>query len=344
MTTRSIGIFAAVVVLLALAAGYWWWQHRFTAPESLVLQGNVEVRQVNLGFKVGGRIHKLDVDEGDTVTAHQRLATLDKVYFEDTIAQLTAQRDQLKANLAKLEAGNRPEEIAEAEATVAERQATVENAKITLDRAEKLLTSASGTRKAYDDAMAAYRQSTAQLNSAQQVFLLMKAGFRKEDIAAGRAQLANGEAALKIAERELSDAELLAPNDGVILTRVREEGAIVSPGETVFVLSLTSPVWVRTYVSEIDLARVHPGQEVIVKTDSPGIPEMKGRIGFISTTAEFTPKTVETRELRTALVYRMRIVVDDPKGVLRQGMPVTVAVGATSVSRTQPASVNEAQP
>ena len=113
---------------------------------------------------------------------------------------------------------------------------------------------------------------------------------------------------------------------GVVLSRVREAGAIVNAGETVFVLSLTNPVWVRTYVSEPDLARVKPGMPVEVRTDARDAKPLKGVIGFISTTAEFTPKTVETRELRTALVYRIRIVVEDPDGVLRQGMPVSVGL------------------
>ncbi len=311
---------------LALFAAGWWWSHRPAPPADLVLQGNVEIRQVNLGFKVAGRIRALDVDEGAVIAEGQRLATLDAIYFEDTIAQLKAQRDQQRANVAKMEGGNRREEIAQAEAAVAEREATVANATIVLQRAETLLKTATGTRKAYDDALAAHRQATAQLNSAQQGLILMKAGFRSEDIDAARAQLANSDAALQIARRQLADAELLAPNAGVILTRVREAGAIVNAGEAVLVLSLTTPVWIRTYVSEIDLGRVKPGQDVVIKIDTPGTEPMKGRIGFISTTAEFTPKTVETRELRTSLVYRMRIIADDPGGTLRQGMPVTASL------------------
>ncbi|MGE0768798.1 MAG: efflux RND transporter periplasmic adaptor subunit [Hyphomicrobiaceae bacterium] len=326
MTTTAIRLVALVAIAAGLAGGAWWWARAPAANGPIALQGNVEIRQVNLGFKVAGRIAALDVDEGATVVAGQRLASLDKVYFKDTIAQLTAQRDQLKANLDKLEAGNRPEEIAQAEAAVAEREAAVANAKIALDRAKTLLDTSTGTRKAYDDAHAADRQTTAQLNSARQALRLMKAGFRKEDVAAARAQLAGAEAALRIAERQLADAELTAPNAGIILTRVHEAGAIVNPAETVLVLSLTTPVWVRSYVSEVDLGRVRPGQPVVVTTDTPGVAPIKGRIGFISTTAEFTPKTVETRELRTALVYRLRIVVDDVKGVLRQGMPVSIMV------------------
>jgi HlyD family secretion protein len=254
------------------------------------------------------------------------LAQLEKVYFEDAIAQLTAQRDQAKANLAKLVAGNRPEDIAQAVANVKEKEATLANAKITLDRAERLWNRAVGTRKTFDDAQAAYHEAEARLNVAREALRLMRAGFRVEDIEAGRAQLADREAALQVAQRQLADAALIAPSRGVVLSRVREVGAIVAAGETVFVLSLTDPVWVRSYVSEVDLGRVKPGMEVSVRIDTPGAPMLKGRIGFISTTAEFTPKTVETQELRTALVYRIRIVVPDAGEVLRQGMPVTVSV------------------
>jgi HlyD family secretion protein len=334
---RRLIVAASALVIAAGAA--WWWLGRTSSAGPLLLTGNVEVRQVNLGFKVAGRIKRLAVDEGDTIAEGQTLAVLEKVYFEESIAQLKAQRDQAKATLAKLEAGNRPEEIAQAEATVNEREATVANAKITFERAEHLLKSAVGTRKAYDDAMAAHREAEARLNSARQALRLMRAGSRVEDIEAARAQLAEREAALQVAQRQLADAELLAPSQGVVLSRVREAGAIVGAGETVFVLSLTNPVWVRSYVSEVDLGRIRPGMEVGVRTDTPGMPVLKGRIGFISTTAEFTPKTVETRELRTSLVYRIRIIVEDRGDALRQGMPVTL-----SVLDAKPAQVTSTSP
>jgi HlyD family secretion protein len=319
-------IAASVLLLLAIGAASWWWYTRTPTDGPIVLTGNVEVRQVNLGFKVAGRIKSLKVDEGHAIAEGQILASLENVYFEDNITQLKAQRDQAKASLAKLEAGNRPEEIAQAEATVAEREATVANSKIAFDRADELLKRAVGSRKAFDDAQAAHREAEARLNSARQNLRLMRAGSRVEDIDAARAQVADREAALQVAERQLADADLVAPSRGVVLSRVREAGAIVASGETVFVLSLTDPVWVRSYVSEVDLGRIKPGFEVSVRTDTPGAPVMKGRIGFISTTAEFTPKTVETRELRTALVYRIRIIVNDTADILRQGMPVTVVV------------------
>ena len=323
---KRIAIAAALALLAAAGGGAWWWSNRPTEAGPLVLMGNVEVRQVNLGFKVAGRIQSLKVDEGDSIAAEQVLAQLEKVYFEDSIAQLEAQRDQAKANLAKMVAGNRPEDIAQAEANVKEKEATLANAKITLDRAEQLWNWAVGTRKALDDAQANHREAEARLNVAREALRLMRAGFRIEDVDAARAQLADREAALQVAQRQFADADLIAPSRGVVLSRVREVGAIVAAGETVFVLSLTDPVWVRSYVSEVDLGRVRPGMEVSVKIDTPGAPVLKGRIGFISTAAEFTPKTVETQELRTALVYRIRIIVPDAGDILRQGMPVTVSV------------------
>lgn len=270
----------------------------------------------------------------------QELGSLEKVYFEDNLRQLRAQRDQSTTNLAKMVAGNRPQEIAQAQALVAEHEATTANAKVALQRATQLLKTAAGSQKDYDDAVALIRQSEAQLTSARQALRLMNAGFRQEDIDLARAQLAEKEAAIQIAERQLRDAELLAPSTGVILSRVRERGAIANAGETVFVLSLTTPVWVRTYISEPDLGRIKPGMTVELRSDTPQGKLIKGRIGFISTTAEFTPKTVETRELRTALVYRIRVVADDPDGMLRQGMPMTVVVdvgaGLAAAQRNSP--------
>jgi len=338
------GVAVIVLAVVALASGHGTFSggsHRGN-DDVLTLQGNVEVRQVNLGFKVSGRIAALNVDEGARVEAGDKLASLEAVYFEDALRQMRAQRDQSAANLAKMIAGNRPQEIAQAEALVAERQAADANAKVSLDRATQLLKSAAGTQKTYDDAAALKRQTEAQLASANEALRLMKAGFREEDIDLARAQLADKEAAIRIAERQRIDADLIAPTAGVVLSRVRELGAIVNAGETVFVLSLTTPVWVRSYVSEQDLGRIKPGMVVELRSDTSQIKPLKGTIGFISTTAEFTPKTVETRELRTALVYRIRVVTDDPDNVLRQGMPMTI-VAHPGAAPTPPRGIPSAE-
>ena len=162
---RRTTLIVALTVLAAGAVAAWWWSARSRTDDLLVLQGNVEIRQVNLAFKVAGRIVSLAVDEGATVVAGQKLASLEKVYFEDSLRQARAQRDQAAANVAKMEAGNRPEEIAQAEANVLYREALLLNARQARERAEALLKTASGTQKNYDDAIAAQRQADAQLNS-----------------------------------------------------------------------------------------------------------------------------------------------------------------------------------
>ena len=168
--------------------------------------------------------------------------------------------------------------------------------------------------------------AAARVASARESLRLLQEGTRAEDIAAARANLQAAQANLSAAKTSLQDAYLRAPAAGVILSRVREPGAIVSPSDTVYVLSLDDPVWVRAYVAEPDLGRVHPGMEVEVVTDTAPDRPYRGRIGFISPVAEFTPKSVETPELRTDLVYRLRVVVDPADKVLRQGMPVTIRI------------------
>jgi HlyD family secretion protein len=321
--TRRLILLAGVLAVAGLAA----WRYESVPgeePAELTLQGNIDVRQVNLSFKVGGRIDSLAVDEGDHVPAGKGVASLERRYFEDDLRLARATRDAAAAAVRRLENGSRPEEIAEARALVAERKATLTRAQEDLDRAERAFGTGATSRQELALARATRDEGQARLRSAEQALRLAELGPREEDIAQARAQLQAETARVTAAERNLADSELVAPNDGVILTRAREKGAIVQPGETVFTLTLTTPVWVRTYVNEPDLGFVQPGMMAAVTTDSaPGRP-YRGHVGFISPTAEFTPKAVETRELRTDLVYRLRVIVDNPDGGLRQGMPVTV--------------------
>jgi HlyD family secretion protein len=318
-------LFVLLLITAAIGGGAWYYfEYRQEDDRGLVLQGNVDVRQVNLAFKVDGRIETLTVDEGDPVKPGQVLATLDKRYFDDELRLARARRDNQKAILERLEHGSRPEEIAEAKAAVAERKASLEKVRSAFQRREELVTGGAVSREDYDNARTAVLEAEARLRTAQESLRLVEIGPRHEDIEAAVAQLRAEEASVSQAERRLADSDLLAPGGGVILTRARERGAIVSPGETVFTLTLSSPVWVRTYVNEPDLGRVQPNMAAYVRTDSASGKTYQGHVGFISPTAEFTPKSVETRELRTDLVYRLRIVVDNPDGALRQGMPVTV--------------------
>jgi HlyD family secretion protein len=316
----------ALLIMGGLAGGTWYVFVRRGEEETyLELQGNIDVRQVNLSFKVDGRIETLAVDEGDTVKAGQVVATLDRRYFEDELRVARALQDNLAASLAKLEHGSRPQEIAEVRDQTAAKEATLAQAMGDYARYKELEKTPGAVSKqdvAKYTAQLAVAESDAKY--ARESQRLTEIGPRKEDIDAARALLAQEVAIIVQIERRLADSNLVAPNAGFILTRSREIGAIVQAGETVFTLTLASPVWVRTYVNERDLGLVRPGMPASVTNDTAPDRPYSARVGFISPTAEFTPKTVETREIRTSLVYRLRVVVDNPDGGLRQGMPITV--------------------
>ncbi|MCA8883447.1 MAG: secretion protein HlyD [Rhodobacteraceae bacterium] len=294
-------------------------------PAPLRLYGNVDIRTVDLGFRVGGRIADLPADEGDRVTAGQVLARLDPVPLDQALAAARAQVAAAQAARDKAVAGNRPQEIDQVRALVAQRQASLTQTELAYQRASRLVASSTISRSDLDIAEANYREAQAQLTSAEQALSLMQAGSRAEDIAAAAAALAAAEAAQAQAETARADATLTAAVEGTVMTRAREVGAIVAPGATVFTVAIDRPVRVRAYVSEPDLGKVVPGHAVEVTTDSSD-KIYHGTVGFISPTAEFTPKSVQTPSLRTDLVFRLRITVSDPDSALRQGQPVTVTV------------------
>jgi HlyD family secretion protein len=325
---RKIAI--AVAATAALSAASWWTPLpeklglRHAKSEDITLYGNVDIRQVELAFRVPGRIAEMNLEEGEAVKAGALLARLDARSYQDSERAAEAEVARRTAALAKLQAGSRPAEIAQARARVSEQQANLDNLRLSLARNEALVRSGATTQVAYDNAKTAVETAGARLDSVNKAYELTRQGARQEDIAEADAALKVAQANLGAARTALADTELVAPSDGVILSRVRERGAIAGAGDIVYVLSLQKPIWARVYVSESLLGRVRPGMEVSVFTDSaPGRP-YRGRIGFISPVAEFTPKTVETPELRTDLVYRVRVIIDADDSGLRQDMPVTV--------------------
>ena len=322
----------AAVILIAvagIAAVIGWFIHaRLRQEEKALLQlyGNVDIREVNLGFRVSGRLAEVLHDEGDALKAGEIVARLDAEPYRRELEEARGQVASLRARLQLLQAGNRPQEIAQSRATVREREVTMENAQRVYQRQEELLATRAVSVQERDDAQAKFREAEARLRSAREQLNLLEAGFRAEEIEQAKADLARAEAARDSAELHVEDTVLRAPSDGVLLTRAQEPGAILQPSTTVLTLSLTKPVWVRAYVHEPDLGRIHPGLKVQVHTDSNPAKPYAGQIGFISPRAEFTPKNVETAELRTSLVYRLRIVIDNTDDGLRRGMPVTVRV------------------
>jgi HlyD family secretion protein len=319
-----------VFLLIAGAAGAWVGSRyqRESAPmeTELVLYGNVDIREIQLAFEENGRIADIRVDEGDAVKKGRRLAGLETIRFELAVdraaARVTAQKDVV----AKLEAGSREEEIRQARADVEAARIAAKDASRTYHRLEPLAVKDYTSRERADNARAKARLASARLKAAEQRLNLALAGPRKEDIAAARAELKALEAELAIRRQNLADAQLYAPSDGIIRNRILEPGDMASPQQPVFRLALSNPVWARVYISETDLGKISPGMKAHVTTDSFPENRYEGWIGYISPSAEFTPKTVETREVRTHLVYQVRVFVCNPQNELRLGMPATVII------------------
>ncbi len=314
------------LVLLALCglAYYAWHAHAAARTKKLLLYGNVDIREVSLGFRVAGKLLDVLKDEGDSIKEGETIARLDSEPIRREMEQAAAQVESAKAKLALMQAGYRREDIERARAAVAEAEAALTNAAGNLSRKKELLAKKVVSQQEVDDAVAARDQAQARLKSARDALALQQAGFRPEEIAQAHAEVSQAEAALASARLRLTDTELKAPSDGIVMTRAYERGAILPTGATLFPVSPVNPVWVRAYVPEDRLGDIHPGMQVTVLTDSDPDHPYRGQIGYISPQAEFTPKSVETPELRTSLVYRLRVVVSDPRGSLRQGMPVTV--------------------
>jgi HlyD family secretion protein len=273
------------ILLIALAGAglyiYHYYQNQHT-HDALTLYGNVDVRQVDLGFRVGGRVSTMVYEEGDLVEAGTWMAQLDQQPYLD-------QERQARAALQSAEI-------------------SLHNAQRLFDRRQELLGDGSISREDYENAETSLRVASATLQE--------------------------NRALLGVAKTNSSDTVIHAPTTGTILTRIREPGTIVNVGDPIYSLSVLSPVWVRAYVSESELGMIYPGMAADIYTDTPGGPVYQGHIGFISPVAEFTPKTVQTTQLRTDLVYRLRIIADNPDRYLRQGMPVTVKLPLHTSSYT----------
>lgn len=264
-----------LTLALLIAAGFYAY-HSYREKEdhrhALVLYGNVDVRQVEISFRVSGRVVDMPFEEGDWITPGALMATLDPQPYLDQVQQAKAQ--------------------------VSSSQIALKNAEQLLQRRQGLISGGGISLEDYENTLTTRDTSKANYKQAQ--------------------------ASLGIAKTNLNDTQVFAPTVGSILTRIREPGSVVKAGDPVYNLSISSPVWIRAYVSEVDLGLIYPGMEAEIYTDTPRAPVYKGHIGFISPVAEFTPKTVETTQLRTDLVYRLRITADSPDLGLRQGMPVTV--------------------
>ncbi|UMB78521.1 secretion protein HlyD [Dickeya fangzhongdai] len=323
---KKTGLWLVPALIAVTAAGYGLMHYRNQQDAPLTLYGNVDIRSVNLGFRVSGRLTALNVDEGEVVQPGQLLARLDNAPQQNTLRQEKASVASAQAQLALLREGYRSEEIAQVRSQLEQAQAAYDYANSFYQRQLGLWKQHTLAANALEDARSTRNQTQATLQAAREKLSQYERGNRPQEIAAAEASLAQAQAAEAQAQLSLQDTRLYAPSPGVILTRAAEAGSMLSAGSTVFTLSLTQPVWIRAYVNETQLGRAAPGREVLIYTDGRPNRPYHGRIGFVSPSAEFTPKNVETTELRTDLVYRLRIIVSDADDGLRQGMPVTLTL------------------
>jgi HlyD family secretion protein len=345
---RGIRIAAVAGLVLAVGAMVAGWRAPGNsapspATDTLALYGNVDVREVSLAFNGVQRIDATLVEEGAFVHKGDILATLDRRHLLADVARSQAVVDAQRHRVEELRAGTRPADIHAAEARLEAARARKERTARDAERMQRLFERNNASPQQRDTARADAEMAAAGHAEAEQLLALAREGPRAEEIAAAQSTLEADEADLALARHRLEDAILRAPADGVIRNRLLEAGDMSASDRPVFTLALTRPLWVRAYVDEVNLGNVRPGQRAWVSTDAFPGRRFAGWIGFISPTAEFTPKPVQTPVLRTQLVYEVRILVCNQDGDLRLGMPATVAVPLTQAPADASPSCNEGQ-
>jgi HlyD family secretion protein len=326
----KIVILAVIFISVGVLGGRWFIKMKNNPfATELKIYGNIDIRDASLAFNEQERIDEIFVEEGDCVKKGQVLAILQTNRLEAQIQEAEAQIAGQQEVVKRLEAGTRPQEIEQARAEVAAAKATVRNSMLNFERISKTSGAGATSQQALDNARAQLDVDQAQLKVKEKALNLALEGPRKEDIAAAKNTLEALKASLSLLKIRLADMTLISPSLGIIRNRILEPGEMASPNQPVVTLALIDPKWVRAYVPEPDLGRIKLGMKAKILSDSFADQSFEGWIGFISPVAEFTPKTVETEDLRTKLVYEVRVFVHDSEDLLRLGMPVTVIVDST---------------
>jgi HlyD family secretion protein len=306
------------------------------APDdALRVSGHVEATEVQIASEVGGRILDLRVAEGDRVEIGDLVARLDTRDTELQLQRLRAERAAADAQRRLLTAGPRVADVRQAEAQVRAAEgdvgtveAELDAAQLDLDRFEALLEANAGSRKQRDDAqarvdVARQRQRAAQerVDAAREALASIRAGARSEEIDAARARVASVDAQIAALDKSLADATVTSPVAGVVTRKLVNAGELIARGTPIVVVTDLDNAWANLFVPEPIIPRVRIGQPATVVTDAGG-EGLPGTVTFISPSAEFTPRNVQTAEERSKLVYRIKVSVDNRAGVLKQGMPV----------------------
>ncbi|HMD76135.1 MAG TPA: efflux RND transporter periplasmic adaptor subunit [Terracidiphilus sp.] len=313
-----------IVLAAAIAAGVYYYPRFAKKPEpvnQLTLSGNIEAHESLVSFKVPGRIVELSVEEGQQVEQGALLARLEDADYKQKVRIDEASVRVRESNLALTLAGTREQEVKAAQQTMIDAQADLEEKKLDNDRARQLFAKDEVSAQDRDLADTALKRSEAIFKAAQQRYNEAVEGSRKEDVAIAQANLKEAGANLGLSRVNLDYTILHAPSTGVITVRQAELGEVVAPGTPVVTLADLDHIWLRAYIAETDLGKIHWGQDAAVTTDTYPGKRYHGRISFISSSAEFTPKSVQTYQERVTLVYRIKIDIDNPNHELKPGMP-----------------------
>lgn len=316
-------IIIAIAILLCLFGGIAIYIEKTNVNNELMFYGNIDTRTVYLGFRFIGKIDKLDKDEGDKVFKDEVVASLDNEQLKISIKNIEAQLDGAHATLLKLQNGYRQEEIDDAKGSYEEALAQVKMLEDVYKRQEVLNRSNATTKELYTSSKYNYEYALGTLTKAKATYDLRLNGNRIEDIMYQNATVNALKAQLESAKKDLADSYLVSPVDGIILKRYKEEGSIATAGERVLEISKQDEFWVKAYIDETNLGEISQGDRVYVYTDVSKTP-YNGTIGYISPIAEFTPKNIETIDLRADLVYYFRVLIENPDTKLKQGIPVNI--------------------
>ncbi|MDY3200483.1 MAG: HlyD family efflux transporter periplasmic adaptor subunit [Arcobacter sp.] len=293
--------------------------------------GNIDTRTVKVGFRFIGKIEDITKDEGQSVKKDEILVVLDNSSLKKSLKELEANIEASTIELSKLKSGFRDEEIKEAKATFDEATANLNKLNDTYTRQKNLYKTKSTSEENFTLSELSYKQALATLEKAKAAYELVKNGYRKEDILVQESKLKALEAQKEKLEVDIKDSNITSPVDGVLLNRYKEIGSIATAGEPILEIAKTDEFWVRAYIDEKYLGDIKPNLKMLIFTDSRKEP-YEGYIGFISPVAEFTPKNIETQELRADLVYSFRVIVKNSDDKLRQGMPVTLEIADNNAS------------
>jgi len=326
-------IILAVIIVCLGALAWYFNQSSSEAKNQLQLYGNIDIRQVELSFHDQEHISEMYVNEGESVKKGQLLAIQNLDRFQYAVENVEAKTEAQQQVVTRLLTGSRPEDIRKAQADVKSSEAEALFAKKELNRVQKLSKKKLTSIESVDRAHAVYVAAQEKMHVLKEQLELAVIGPRKEDIAEAQAILKANESTLKLAKKVWQDGHLYAPTEGIIQDRILEPGDMADSHTPVYTLALVNPVWARVYVPENHLGQLKYGMVATITSDSYPDKSYAGWVGFISSTAEFTPKAVETPELRTHLVYQVRVFACNPQNELRLGMPVTVSLDLTEKTK-----------